>query len=139
MDISLSFTKAMEPVIQRITCAFPGLIALYCFGSQIQGTAHATSDVDLAILPNDPLAPERMFELKHDLAIFLHREVDLIDLRVASTVLRMQVLSNGECLFSGNDRIREEFETVVFASYARLNEERCGILDDIRARGTIYA
>ena len=34
---------------------------------------------------------------------------------------------------------RERFEDFVFASYARLNEERRGILEDIRRRGRIHA
>jgi hypothetical protein len=71
--------------------------------------------------------------------LLLHRDVDLIDLRQASTVMRMQVVSTGESLFSADDPKREQFETMVYASYARLNEERRGILDDIRARGRVYA
>ena len=69
----------------------------------------------------------------------LHRDVDLIDLRAISTVMQMQVLSTDDCLFSGDDRAREWFEMVVYASYARLNEERSGILDDVRTRGLVYA
>jgi uncharacterized protein len=73
------------------------------------------------------------------LATQLHCDVDLIDLRAASTVMRMQVISTGECLFSANDRLQGEFEDLIYLTYARLNEERREILNDVRARGSIYA
>ncbi len=117
----------------------PGLLVVYRFGSQAQGTARPESDVDLAVLAQNQLEPTRLVGLKQDLAIILNREVDLIDLRAASTVMQMQVLSTGECLFSGDDRARELFEMIVFSSCARLNEERSGILDDVRTRGSVYA
>ena len=50
-----------------------------------------------------------------------------------------QVLAHGECLTGEHDPAREQFEDLVYASYARLNEERRGILNDIRGRGAVYA
>jgi predicted nucleotidyltransferase len=129
----------VELVVQRVRTIIPGLIALYRFGSQAQGTARPDSDVDLALLAPEALSPASLLNLKEDLAALLHRETDVIDLRVAPTVLRMQVLSTGQCLFSGDDRARELFEAMVYSSYVRLNEERRAILDDVRVRGTVYA
>jgi len=126
-------------LISIVKKAVPGLIALYRFGSQAAREARQESDVDLAILAAEPCAPQRLLELREDLAALLHRDVDLVDLRAASTVLRMQVLAHGECLDSEHDLAREQFEDMAYASYARLNEERRGILDDIRARGAVYA
>ena len=128
-----------DVVLQKVREAVPGLIALYRFGSQAQGTARPESDVDLAVLAPQTLSPEARQGLREELSLLLHRDVDLIDLRQASTVMRMQVVSTGESLFSADDLKREQFETMVYASYARLNEERRGILDDIRARGRVYA
>jgi predicted nucleotidyltransferase len=128
-----------DVVIQKVREAAATLIALYRFGSQAQGTAGPESDVDLAFLASQTLSVAARLALREELSLLLHRDVDLVDLRQASTVLRMQVISTGECLLSADDRKREQFETMVYASYARLNEERRGILDDIRARGRIYA
>jgi len=64
--------------------------------------------------------------------------VDLIDLRSASTVMRAQVVSTGERLFCANEPACGEFEDRVYSDYARLNEERHHILNDIKARGRIY-
>lgn len=128
-----------QKLIDAVRRALPDLIALYRFGSQASGEARPESDVDLAILAAAPCAPERLLALREELATLLHREVDLIDLRAATTVLRMQVLAHGECLDGQDVQARERFEDFAYASYARLNEERRGILDDIRARGAVYA
>jgi uncharacterized protein len=119
--------------------AVPGLIALYRFGSQANGTARPDSDVDLAILSREPMPNLRRFELAQELATQLHRDVDLVDLRTASTVMRMQVISTGECLFKTSDQLQGEFEDLAYSTYARLNEERREILNDIRIRGSVYA
>ncbi|MEO8326384.1 MAG: nucleotidyltransferase domain-containing protein [Nitrospirota bacterium] len=137
-----SETMKDEKLESAITCmkeTVPGLLVVYRFGSEAQGTARPGSDVDLAVLAQNRLVPTMLVGLRQDLAIILNREVDLIDLRAASTVMQMQVLSTGECLFSGDDRARELFEMIVYSSYARLNEERAGILDDVRTRGSVYA
>lgn len=126
-------------LIEHIRQSIPDLIALYRFGSQAKGTARPSSDVDLAVLARDPITNMSRFELAQELAVHLHRDVDLVDLRTASTVMRMQVISTGECIFSASDRLRGEFEDLVYSIYARLNEERREILNDVRARGSIYA
>jgi predicted nucleotidyltransferase len=128
-----------EELIREVKSAIPTLIALYRFGSQAKGEAQSQSDVDLAVLAAEALPPFACLALQQELSASLKKDVDLVDLRTASTVLRMQVLSTGDCLYSAADGARERFEDSVYSAYARLNEERRGILDDIRARGTVYA
>jgi predicted nucleotidyltransferase len=128
-----------HPLIEHIRKSVPSLIALYRFGSQAKGTARPDSDIDLAILARDPIPNIRRFEIAQELAAQLHRDVDLVDLRTASTVMRMQVLSTGECLFSASNQLQGEFEDLAYSTYARLNEERREILNDILKRGSVYA
>lgn len=125
-------------LIQQIRQSLPELIALYRFGSQAKGTARSDSDVDLAILARDPIPSIRLFELAQELATLLHREVDLVDLRTASTVMRMQVLSTGTCLYSPDEPARRTFEMYAYSDYARLNEERREIVKGITKRGLVY-
>jgi len=126
-------------LIEFVQQAIPDLIALYRFGSEAKGNARPESDVDLAVLARHPIPALRRFELAQELASQLHRDVDLVDLRSASTVMRMQVISTGECLFKVSDRLQGEFEDLVYSAYARLNEERREILNEIRMRGSVYA
>lgn len=125
-------------LIAHIRKAVPNLIAFYRFGSTQRGNARPDSDVDLAVLSNKTLSELDRFELAQELAIQLHCDVDLVDLRSASTVMRMQVLSTGTCLATEDDRARREFEMYVYSDYARLNEERREILKGIAKRGLIY-
>ncbi len=125
-------------IVSFLTERIPDLIAIYLFGSSVQGTSGLESDIDLAILPVQPLNPLERWNLAQDLANLLKREVDLVDLRKASTVMRMQVISSGQYLYESNRQERDRFEDYVFSSYARLNEERKEIIKKVQERGTIY-
>ncbi len=94
--------------------------------------------MDLAILPRKPLDSFKKWKLSQELSILLHHEVDLIDLLKASTVMRVQVISKGICLYEGNKIKKEMFENYVYSAYARLNEERREIIEDIKKRGRVY-
>ena len=64
--------------------------------------------------------------------------MDLVDLRTASAVMKMQVLSTGACLDSQDESARREFEMYAYSDYARLNEERYEIVKGITKRGLVY-
>lgn len=125
-------------LIQFAKQAIPDLIALYRFGSQTKSSARPDSDVDLAVLTRHPIPALRRFELAQELAAQLHRDVDLVDLLSASTVMRMQVISTGECLAAPDEAARRQFEMYAYSGYARLNEERSEILKRISATGLVY-
>lgn len=125
-------------LVAYIRKAVPHLTALYRFGSTERGTPRPDSDIDLALLLQEPLSELRRFELAQELAIQLHRDVDLVDLRTASTVVRMQIISTGTCLIITDEPARREFEMYVYSDYARLNEERREILKSVTKRGLIY-
>jgi len=125
-------------LIEFVRQAIPDFIALYRFGSQTKESARPDSDVDLAVLTCHPIPARRRFELAQDLAVHLHHDVDLVDLRTASTVMRMQVISTGECLAAPNEAVRREFEMYAYSDYARLNEERREILKRVSESGLIY-
>ena len=116
----------------------PHVIAIYQFGSQVHGTVRPTSDLDVAVLARDPIPAEQRFQIAQDLAAQLHRDVDLLDLRTASTVVRMQVLATGQCLETRDDQAKAEFEMYTYADYARLNEERRELVKGIKERGFVY-
>ncbi len=103
-----------------------------------KGAARGDSDVDLAVLLPEPLPAVARWELQQRLAAALGRDVDLVDLRAASTVMRVEVLRHAVVLYQSDRRMREEFEAVALASYARLNEERRAIVADARERGTVH-
>jgi hypothetical protein len=76
--------------------------------------------------------------LREALPVALRRDVDLVDLRRASTVMAMQVVSTGEPIGVLDPVEKERFEDYVFGAYARLNEERRAILQQVLRDGTVH-
>lgn len=125
-------------IIKILLDVIPDCQAIYRFGTWLTKDERPDSDIDLAVLPSAPLEPVFRWELAQRLAVRAGRDVDLIDLLRASTVLRMQVVAHGQRIYCADLNQVEVFEDFVYSSYARLNEERRCILADVRARGNIY-
>lgn len=121
-----------------LVAALPDLQAVYLFGSHAVGQAGADSDLDLAVLAARPLDPLERWEVQESVAGLIGCDVDLVDLRAASDVLRAQVLAHGRVVFDADPPARQAFEAYALSSYALLNEERALILDDVRKRGYVY-
>ncbi|MHB8453168.1 MAG: type VII toxin-antitoxin system MntA family adenylyltransferase antitoxin [Acidiferrobacterales bacterium] len=130
--------RLLGQIVARLRSEIPDAVGIYVFGSWGTTAERRDSDLDLAVLARWELAPARSWNIAQELAGLVGRNVDLVDLRVASTVMRTQVIAHGERLFCGDERQCTEFEDLVFSDYARLNEERAGILEDIQRRGSIY-
>lgn len=127
-----------EAIASFLEREVPGLIAVYRFGSSARGDDRPDSDVDLALLAREPLSNRRRWDLQLRLEESLRRLVDLVDLHEAPTVLRMQVISTGIPLVVLDEDERTRFEDLTFSMYARLNEERRDILEQIRRDGTVH-
>jgi len=132
----------METVIDKLALAIvdavPDAAAVYLFGSLAREDMHKNSDIDLAVLCDCSMSAIELWKLAQKLAIIAERDIDLLDLRKASTVMQMQVVSQGRRLWCQNFAACEQFEDFVFSDYARLNEERAGILESVRQQGVIY-
>ena len=98
----------LDPTLDLLVRLVPDAAAVYLFGSHAAGTATAG------------------------------RDVDLVDLRSASTVMQARVVSTGRVVRDAEPGERARFEVFVCSSYAMLNEERAGILADIAARGMVH-
>lgn len=119
--------------------ALPELITVYQFGSADTAAMRPDSDLDLAFLSMHPENPVEVWELAQRIAQVVGRDVDLVDLRRASTVMAARVVSEGQQLLCIDAEQCAAFEAYTLSDYARLNEERRGILEDIRKRGRIHA
>lgn len=130
-------TSEREHCVTLLTEALPGLQAIYLFGSQATGGADRHSDVDLAVLLPSPLSAERRWALMGAVANRLDRDVDLMDLRCATTVMQYQVISEGMRLWCrGSDA--DEFELAVLSEYWDLQIQRRDLIADIKQRGTVH-
>jgi predicted nucleotidyltransferase len=127
-----------QDIARFLRDALPQLIAVYRFGSTASAQEHAESDLDIAVLAGDPIDAVARFELQERLAAAVGCDVDLVDLRRASTVMAMQVISTGVPLAVFDPAAQEAFEDLTYSVYARLNEERREILVQVRREGRVY-
>lgn len=128
---------AMASVITFLADTLPSLQAVYLFGSQASGKAGPGSDVDLALLLPTALPAEQRWQLGEALADTLHADVDLIDLRYASTVLQHQVVTEGQRLWHRGLE-SDEFELTVMSEYWDLAIQRRQLITDIKQRGSVH-
>ena len=125
------------PVVAGIRIRFPQAIAIYAFGSQVQGTAGPGSDLDLALLVAGYADPIALWELASKLTDVAGCPVDLLDLRAASTVMQYQVITTGQRLWSAG-LAAGLFECYVLSEKTELDTARAPLMADILATGRIH-
>ncbi|MFB7142128.1 nucleotidyltransferase domain-containing protein [Gottfriedia sp. NPDC056225] len=108
------------------------------FGSAADERMRPDSDIDLAYLSDTKLSNYERFILSQELANLLNNNVDLIDLNTSSTVFQAEIIHNGKVIYCSDIERRINFEIKVLKMYAKLNEERKEIIDDIKKRGSIF-
>jgi predicted nucleotidyltransferase len=102
---------------------------IWLFGSAAKGAMNLESDVDLAFMSDDKFDRYQIFMIAQELAYKLGRNVDLIDLRAASTVMRAQIIGKGILLYEQDSLERMRFSMLTLKEYALLNEERWAIIE----------
>lgn len=125
------------PIVRAIMAAFPECLAVYAFGSRITGHADERSDLDLAVLQPGYADPIQLWNLSEVLVSVAGCEVDLIDMRAASTIMQHQILTTGIRLMAIQPAA-DLFECFVLSEKTALDEARAGLLRDIGNRGKIY-
>lgn len=119
-------------IVRIVLEAYPDTEGVYRFGSSGTEYERPDSDLDLAVLLPPVLAHETG-DLAHSalhaaLEAAFGRDVDLINLRAASTVFKIQVISADRLIYCGNRYSVDEFEMLTLSFYQKLNEERAEIL-----------
>jgi len=120
-----SITDLVALLLER----HPGLSAVYLFGSRATDSARPDSDWDIALLGSGlDSAQLRITALRA--AGLLGAETDLVDIRLASTVLKAEVLKRGRPILVADPGKVARFEMEVLTEYQNLNENRKHILCD---------
>lgn len=93
---------AMHEALRSKLSEYPDIRLAILFGSMAAGTAKAGSDLDIAVLADNPIDADLKAQLIADLADMTNRPVDLIDLTTAGQPLLGQILTGGKRLL-GSD------------------------------------
>jgi predicted nucleotidyltransferase len=129
-------------IIRTIVDAYPATQAIYLFGSYGTEYENQTSDVDIALLLPHDMAKQvgslALSKLRVDLEGLVRRDVDLINLRLVSTVFQKEIIAAERRVYCADEAAAAEFEMLVLSFYQKLNEERREILEAFFESGRAY-
>ena len=89
-----------DALCRECLSAFPGrrLLGAWLYGSHAAGRSRPDSDIDVAVLFDEPLDPVSLFDAGTRFAAFMKAPVDLVDLRRAGGLLRVEATQRGRAL-----------------------------------------
>ncbi|MFA7204627.1 MAG: nucleotidyltransferase domain-containing protein [Candidatus Caldatribacteriota bacterium] len=109
---------------------------IYIFGSIITNRVRNDSDIDIAILTDKNIDEYQLYMMSQQLADDLKREVDIVDLKRASTVFKAEVLRNGKLIYNSDNQEKMIFQLGVLQDYVFLNERRREIINKLKKKGS---
>lgn len=130
-------TIDFEPIIDYLKMRQPDILAIYAFGSRVHHQENTESDLDLAILLPKPASSTDVWEMMDALSRIIKCPIDLIDLRVASTVMQYQIINTGICVWEKSNEGRL-FEVYVCNEKLELDARRSDLINDIQRTGRVY-
>jgi uncharacterized protein len=124
-------------IVARLRQRLPDAVSIYLFGSVATGEAGPESDVDLAVLNDGRLDPVELWDIAGDIANMVNRDVDLVDLRTASTVLQNQIVTRGRRLYA-RDGQADVYEAFILSEKMALDVRNAPLMADILREGRVY-
>jgi len=126
-----------QALVELLRSRLDGLLAIYAFGSRVEGTAGAQSDLDLAVLVQGYADPLALWQLAGEAAGIAGCPVDLLDLRGTTTVMQQQVLLGGERWWAAGAQAGL-VECAMLSEKLELDRRRAALLHDIEREGRVY-
>lgn len=115
-NISFSQKEKLEKLFQK-----SDFLAVYLFGSRVDGTANEKSDYDFGILLESPFQMDEVSLLQlafeEEASVILKSKVDSIILNTATIEQKFMIISRGDLLYSNNDDKRTDFEDITIRDY----------------------
>jgi len=124
MNFDAEHSKILAVAQEKILQAFPEVLAIYVFGSFGTKYERPDSDVDLAILPELAVDVVTLWNLAQEISVKIKKDVDLIDLKNASTVFRHIIISSGYRFYTKDITKCAFIENNFGSMYLRFKEDR---------------
>ena len=129
-------------IVRTVLGRYPETQAIYLFGSYGTENEWPDSDVDIALLlPPEQAKASRMLAMSPlcaELGSLLEKPVDLINLRIVSTVFQKEIIASDRRIHTGNAYAADEFEMLVLSFFQKLSQERAEILAEGMCSGRFY-
>jgi predicted nucleotidyltransferase len=127
-------------LVESVTRAVPGVVAIYIYGSRASGSARPDSDLDVALLlrPGTVFPVSDRATLAADLGAGAGCDVDLSVLDLDRGVVHAkEVVASGLTIFVADPLAVARFEMLALSRYARLNEDREPVLQAYGVEGSL--
>jgi len=105
------------------------------FGSAVTGALREDSDIDLAVMYPSPLDSDRLIRLVAEISVVFGKPVDLVDLRRAGPIIKMQVLQNGRPVIINDRGAFERFRMYTPSEYFDFKLCRRPVEENLKAWG----
>jgi uncharacterized protein len=127
--------RLCEDIVSYCT-TIPAIRAAVLFGSAATNRLHAESDVDLAFLFGFGNIPtnEMLEYMQGELEQIARRDVDLIVLDSAPTILAFQIIKTGSLIYCPDQRLYDTYVMRLISEYADFKITRRPIEAAIMAR-----
>jgi len=109
-------------VLQQRLSGYPEIIAAYLFGSAVTGKLNPMSDIDIAVLLQEPTPYRRelalVFDVLSDIQQIFRRDGDVKILnRIEDLPLLHEMLSKGKLIYERDPKIHRAFVARVVIAY----------------------
>ncbi|HPK87733.1 MAG TPA: nucleotidyltransferase domain-containing protein [Atribacterota bacterium] len=111
---------------------------IYIFGSIVANRVRDDSDIDIAILTEKKIDEYQLYMVSQQLADKLKREVDIVDLKDASTIFKAEIIKNGKLIYNSDNLGKMYYQLEVLREYTFLNERRQEIIDKLKKKVAKY-
>jgi predicted nucleotidyltransferase len=108
-------SEANEQLMRALAAVLgdePQVVAAYLFGSRIDGTAHAASDVDVGVLFDSKVPLEELIRMESRLEDSIGQKVDLLDARRVGPFVALEII-RGDRFFCGDELAADQFDLYV--------------------------
>jgi len=127
----------INAIVQLIKAEVPEVQVVYVFGSYAAGQENEQSDLDIAFLAEATLSGLDLYNVRQTIAAKLKKDVDVIQLKEASIVLRNEVVQGGEPIYAEEDFDRPYYEMLTISSFLDFQETTRALREDIQKRGYV--
>ena len=113
-------TQAIFPKLELLPGIFkkyPGVQAVYLFGSTASGNTNAESDLDLAVVPLDSSVRAAKLDILTDLARNGFCNVDLVILDTENILLKFQAIRQNQLLYSNKEFNSGDYFSLTLRQY----------------------
>lgn len=103
--------------LPKIFEKYPGIQAVYLFGSVASGKTHAESDIDLGICPRDASLRAEKLNILADLTKSGFDNIDLVFLDIPDIVVRFEAVRQNRLLYRAPDFDAGSFYSLTLRQY----------------------